>query len=145
VVKKQRLYHKAYGTFDVNVDLLTEQGVIVYEMEGYIATEQIEPYINDLVEAARTHRPIGMVADPRKMKVLNPDFQARVQSRFWPAIAALGVKKNPAIVPSSTTTQLSVNRMIATVGETITTPDGHSIQIAMLHSLPECLDWIAAN
>jgi hypothetical protein len=86
-----------------------------------------------------------MIADPRQMKVLPQEFQRAVQTRFWPAIAALGVQKNPAIVPGAAITQQSVKRMVSSVGETITTGNGHSLRIALLESLEDCLEWIAAD
>lgn len=142
---KRALYTKVYGKLRAEVYLLPKHRTIVYEMDGYIATDQVDAFIDDLLDAAKKHTPIGMVADPRSMKVLNADFQRAIQTRFWPAIAKLGVKRNPAIVPSEAVTQTSVKRMVSGMGETITIAPGQTLEIALLESLDECLEWIASG
>jgi hypothetical protein len=83
-----------------------------------------------------------MIADPRQMKVLSPEFQRCVQTRFWPEIARLGVRRNPAIVPHAAVTQTSVNRMVNMVGETVKLEDGTEMEVALLPSLEDCIEWI---
>ncbi len=139
---RKPIHTKQYGKFEVDVYHLPVHRIVVYEMEGYITTDQIDVYIDDLLTVAESKKPIGMIADPRKMKVLSPEFQKAVQDRFWPGIAKLGIKKNPGIVPSSAVTQSSVKRMVSTMGQTIKLPGGHEMQIALLDSLEDCIEWI---
>jgi hypothetical protein len=139
---KKTLYQKTYGLFQVDVYMLTKWKTIVYEMQGYIMPDMADAFVDDLVACARAHKPVAMIADPRDMRVLNKDFQKTVQTRFWPEIARLGVKKNPAIIPPDALTRGSVDRMVRTAGETITTVDGHKLEIALLASLEECLAFI---
>jgi hypothetical protein len=138
----QHVYTKHYGKFRVDVDLLTTHRILVYTMEGFIATEHIDLYVDDLIAAAQAKKPIGMIADPRKMKVLSPEFQKAVQTRFWPAIARLSVKRNPAIVPTTALTKTSVKRMVETMGQTVKLDGGAEMQIALLEDLEECIEWI---
>jgi hypothetical protein len=135
-------YVRTYGKFRVDVYSLPAHRVVVYEMDGYITTDHIDAYIDDLVAVARERRPRGMVADPKSMSVLSLDFQRAIQNRFWPSIARLGVKRNPAIIPQATVTQTSVKRMIESVGETISVGAGLELDIAVLETLDECLEWI---
>lgn len=136
------LYKKAYGKFDVEVSVLPSHRIVVYAMQGYIFVEHIDEYLKDLLEVVASTKPIGMVADPRQMKVLSPEFQRAVQTRFWPEIARLGVKRNPAIVPHAAVTRTSVNRMVTMTGEVVKLENGLQVEIALLHSLEECLEWI---
>ncbi|NUP09750.1 MAG: hypothetical protein HOW73_27200 [Polyangiaceae bacterium] len=136
------IHAKHYGKFSVDVYLLPLHRIVVYEMEGYITVDYIEQYIDDLLAVAEAKKPIGMIADPRKMKVLSPEFQKAVQDRFWPGIAKLGVKKNPGIVPPAAVAQSSVKRMVSTMGQTIKLPGGQKMEIALLESLEECIEWI---
>jgi hypothetical protein len=117
---RKDIYTRHYGKFRVDVYFLPLHRIVVYEMEGYINADQSILYIDDLLVVAESRERIGMIADPRKMKVLSPECQTSIQDRFWPAIAGLGIKKNPGIVPPSALTQSSVKRMVATMGETIT-------------------------
>ncbi|UJR84679.1 hypothetical protein [Sandaracinus amylolyticus] len=144
MVPKKSLYTKTYGKLRADVYLLPRHRTILYEMDGYVATDQVDAFIDDLLEAAKVHAPVGMVADPRNMKVLNADFQRAIQTRFWPAIAKLGVKRNPAITPAATVTQTSVKRMVSGIGETVTVGAGQTLEIAVLESLEQCLDWIGS-
>ncbi|AKF02922.1 hypothetical protein [Sandaracinus amylolyticus] len=145
MVPKKSLYTKSYGKLRADVYLLPKHRTILYELDGYIATDHVDPFIDDLLDAAKTHAPVGMIADPRNMKVLNADFQRAIQTRFWPAIAKLGVKRNPAIMPGATVTQTSVKRMVSGIGETITVGPGQTLQIAVLESLDDCLEWIGST
>lgn len=137
-------YTKQYGKFAVRVYTLTLHRIVVYEMEGYIMPEHIDAYIDDLLALAAEQKPLGMIADPRQMKVLNAEFQRAVQTRFWPGIARLGVKRNPGIVPAATVTQTSVKRLVAAVGETIELEGGEKVEIALLETLEDCVSWILA-
>jgi hypothetical protein len=139
---RQRVYDKHYGKFHVEVEWLSLHRILLYTMDGFIATENIDPYIDDLLAAAEAKRPIGMIADPRQMKVLSAEFQKAVQTRFWPRVGRLGVKRNPAIVPPAAVTKTSVKRMVATMGETVKLDGGGEMQIALLESLEECIEWI---
>lgn len=139
---KQELYRKSYGAFHVTVESLSKHRVMVYTMSGYCMPEAIDSYIDDLVECAREHRPQAMIADARQMKVLSKEFQAAVQERFWPAIAKLGVKKNPAVVPEAVLTAQSVHRMVRTAEETVSFPRGGALEIALFRALEPALDWI---
>jgi hypothetical protein len=140
---KQELYRKSYGAFQVVVESLTKHRVIVYTMSGYCMPEFIDPYIDDLVACAREHRPQAMIADARQMKVLSKEFQAAVQARFWPAIAKLGVKKNPGVVPEAALTAQSVHRMVRTAEE-MGAPRGNNLEIALFRALEPALDWIVS-
>ena len=135
-------YIKNYGKFRVEVYSLPAHRVIVYEMDGYITVEHIDAYIDDLLAVANERRPRGMVADPKSMSVLSVDFQRAVQNRFWPGIARIGVKRNPAIIPQATVTQTSVKRMVESVGEKITVGAGLELEIAVFETLDQCLEWI---
>lgn len=135
-------YAKSYGKFRVEVYSLPAHRVVVYEMDGYITADHIDPYIDDLLDVVRERRPRGMIADPKSMSVLSVDFQRAIQNRFWPSIARLGVKRNPAIIPQATVTQTSVKRMVENVGETISVGAGLELEIAVLETLDECLQWI---
>jgi hypothetical protein len=139
---RQRVYAKHYGDFHADVEWLPLHRILLYTMEGFIVTENVDPYIDDLLAAAEAKRPVGMIADPRQMKVLSAEFQKAVQTRFWPRIARLGVKRNPAIVPPAVVTKISVKRMVATMGETVKLEGGGEMQIALLASLEECIEWI---
>jgi len=139
---RKDIYTRHYGKFRVEVYLLPLHRIVVYEMEGYINAEQIDLFVDDLLAVAEARKPIGMIADPRKMKVLSPEFQRAIQDRFWPGIAKLGIKKNPGIVPPSALTQSSVKRMVATMGQTIKLAGGQEMQIALLESLEDCIEWI---
>lgn len=144
-MKRNLVYEKKYGACDVQVHHLPEHGTLLYEMSGYLSEKDVAPYIEDLLQAVREYRPRGMIADPRKMKVLNDSVQAAIQARFWPALAELGVRRNPAIVPSSVITTASVNRMVNTAGQAIPSASGNrSVEIALLVSLEDCLTWIRA-
>jgi hypothetical protein len=145
-MRRTLVYEKKYGACAVQVHHLPEHGTLVYEMSGYMSEKDIDPYLTDLLEAVREYTPRGMVADPRKMKVLNDSLQAAIQARFWPAIAELGVRRNPAIVPSSVITTGSVNRMVTTAGQSIPSVTGNrSVEVAVLPTLDDCLAWIAAR
>ncbi len=135
-------YAKEYGKFRVEVYSLPAHRVVVYEMDGYITAEHIDAYIDDLLLVARERLPRGMIADPKSMSVLSADFQQAIQNRFWPSIARLGVKRNPAIIPQATVTKTSVKRMVKGVGETISVGPGLELEIAVLESLDQCLEWI---
>lgn len=137
-------YAKNYGKFRVEVYSLPLHGVVVYEMDGYITAEHIDTYIDDLVAVADDRRPRGMIADPKSMSVLSADFQRAIQNRFWPSIARLGVRRNPAIIPATTVTQTSVKRMVEQVGEKIAVGAGLELEIAVLETLDECLEWIGS-
>lgn len=133
---------KHYGKFRVDVEWLPTHRILVYAMDGFIGVEHIDDYVDDLLAVAAEKKPVGMIADPRNMKVLSAEFQKAVQTRFWPGIAKLGVKRNPAIVPPAVVTQTSVKRMVATMGETVKLDGGGEMQIALLESLDECIEWI---
>lgn len=135
-------YIKNYGKFRVEVYSLPAHRVVVYEMEGYMTVDHIDAYMDDLLAVASERRPRGMVADPKSMSVLSVDFQRAVQNRFWPGIARLGVKRNPAIVPQATVTQTSVKRMVDGVGEKIAVGAGLELEIAVFETLDQCLEWI---
>lgn len=136
------LYEKTYGEFAVTTYLLTQHRVIVYAMSGYIMPEDVHAYLDDLLACARKERPVAMIADPRRMKVLNKDAQHAIQHRFWPEIARMGIKKNPALVPAAAITAQSVHRMVRSAGEIIDVGDGKSVEIAVFASLEDCLDFI---
>ena len=145
-MKRELVYEKKYGACVVQVHHLPDHGTLLYEMSGYLSEKDIGSYIDDLLEVVREYRPRGMVADPRKMKVLNDAAQAAIQARFWPELAELGVRRNPAIVPSSVITTGSVNRMVSAVGQTIPSARGNqSVEVAVLPTLDDCLLWIAAD
>src|SRR5688500_9483066 len=131
---RKEAYTRTYGKCRVHVFSLPMHQVMVYEMDGYIAAEHIDAYIDDLLAAAQTAKPRGMIADPTRMKVLSPELQRAIQTRFWPGIARLGVKRNPAIVPPAAVTQSSVKRMVATAGQTIQLDDGFQMEIALLET-----------
>jgi hypothetical protein len=135
-------YIKSYGKFRVEVYSLPLHKVVIYAMDGYIMAEHIDAYIDDLLAVVSERRPRAMIADPKSMRVLSADFQRAIQTRFWPAIARLGVKRNPAIIPASTVTQTSVKRMVENLGQRITVGAGLELEIAMLETLEECLEWI---
>jgi hypothetical protein len=135
-------YSRNYGKFRTEVYSLPLHRVIVYAMDGYIAAEHIDAYIDDLLAVTSERRPLGMIADPKNMNVLSPDFQRAVQTRFWPEIARLGVKRNPAIIPAATLTQTSVKRMVDNVGQKILVGAGLELEVAVLETLDECLEWI---
>jgi hypothetical protein len=137
------LYKETYGSFVNDVYQLPKHRAIVYEMEGFIMPEHVMKYVSDLLKVAERHRPRAMIADPRRIRVLNDDFQRAVQTHFWPEIARLGVSKNPAIDPSGNLARSSVNRMVSEVGTTITTDRGDTLRIAILPSLEDCLEWAA--
>jgi hypothetical protein len=139
---RKPLYEKTYGGFHVSVYTLTKHRIIVYAMSGYIMPESTNAYIDDLLACARAEKPLAMIADPRAMKVLSKEFQTAVQTRFWPELARIGVKKNPALVPEAAITAQSVNRMVRTAGETVDAGGGRTLQIAMFSSLDDCVDWI---
>lgn len=135
-------YVKSYGRFRVEVYSLPAHRVVVYEMDGYITTEHIDAYIDDLLALTGERRPRGMIADPKSMSVLSVDFQRAIQNRFWPGIARLGVKRNPAVIPQATVTQTSVKRMVDGVGEKISVGGGLELEIAVFETLDHCLEWI---
>jgi hypothetical protein len=144
-MKRALVYKKTYGDCDVSVYHLAEHAALVYEMDGYLPESEADLFIDDLLDATRKARPGVMIADPRKMKVLNEPFQAKVRLRFWPAIADLGVKRNPAIAPEGVITSKSVRRMVATAGETVHGSHGNRVEIAMFATLEECLVWASAR
>jgi hypothetical protein len=135
------LYKQTYGSFINEVYQLPKHRAIVYEMEGFIMPEHVMKYMTDLLKVAERHRPRIMIADPRRIRVLNDDLQRAVQTHFWPELARLGVSKNPAIDPTGNLARLSVNRMVKDVGTTITTARGDTLEIAVLASLEDCLEW----
>lgn len=138
------LYVKAYGDCSVRVRHLPSEGVIVYEMDGFLPASETNAYIDDLLAAVRRLRPRGLIADPRKMKTLSEAFQRAVQTRFWPALAALGVRRNPAIVPEGFLASRSVLEMVDDAP--IYAPDGieGGVEIAVFGTFDECLAWIHA-
>jgi hypothetical protein len=138
-------YVKSYGKFRVEVYSLPLHKAVIYAMEGYITAEHIDAYIDDLLAVVSERRPRAMIADPKSMSVLSTDFQRAIQTRFWPAIARLGVKRNPAIIPASTVTQTSVRRMVEHLGEKISIGAGLELEIAMLETFDECLEWIGLS
>ena len=135
-------YVKSYGKFRVEVYSLPAHRVVVYEMDGYITAEHLDAYIDDLLAVTSEQRPRGMIADPKSMSVLSVDFQRAIQNRFWPGIARLGVKRNPAIIPQATVTQTSVKRMVDGAGEKISVGAGLELEIAVFETLEQCLEWI---
>lgn len=139
---KKPLYTKAYGGFNITVYALTKHRTIVYEMSGYLMPEHAVAFVDDLLECARAERPVAMIADPRAMKVLSKELQGTVQTRFWPEVAKLGVKKNPALMPAEAITAQSVHRMVRAVGETVDVGGGRTLEIAIFSTLEDCLDWI---
>jgi hypothetical protein len=141
---RREVYEKTYGGFSVDVYLLPRHRTMVYEMEGFIMPNHTHEFLDDLLAAAKRHRPYGMIADPRRMRVLNDDFQRAVQTRFWPEIARLGVRKNPAIDPTGLITRASVRQMVKAAQEaTSAGGDAETLDIAILGSLEECLAFIA--
>lgn len=131
-----------YGSFKADVYSLSIHATVLYEMTGFLLPELATAFLDDLLQCTRAERPTAMIADPRAMKVLSKEFQTLVQQRFWPEIAALGVKKNPALVPAEAITAQSVNRMVRAVGETVDVGNGRVLEIALFSSLDECLSWI---
>lgn len=138
----KHIHTKHYGKCRVDVHLLLRHKIVVYEMEGFIAPDQVDPYVDDLLAVVAAMKPAGMIADPRKMEVLSPELQQAIQKRFWPCIARMGVKRNPAIVPSTALTRSSVRRMVANMGQTVELEGGYKLEIALLESLEECIEWV---
>jgi hypothetical protein len=139
---KKHFHTKQYGKFRIDVYNLPRHRILLYEMQGFISAEHIDAYIDDLLAAAQATRPVGMIADPRKMEVLSPELQQAIRSRGWPALARLGVKRNPAIIPPTALTRSSVRRMVSDMGQTVELEGGYRMQIALFESLEDCIEWI---
>ena len=137
---EQTIYDKTYTGFRVHCYELTAHRVLVYSMDGYIIDTRIDNYITDLLSAAQERRPVAMIADPRKMRVLSTPLQTAIQERFWPELARLGIARNPAIAPNADITSTSVRHMITSAGQIIETAHGN-VEITMLPSLEICLRW----
>lgn len=140
---KTLIYEKKYGEFNVIVSSIQAANTktIIYEMEGYILTQHITEYINDLIAAVDKHKPIIMIADALKTRVLPAEFQEQIQNRFWPEIAKRGVKKNPAVMPKSVLASISVNRMVEEVSQVIELPNGEKMEVALFGSMEDCIQW----
>lgn len=137
---ERTLYERAHPGFNMRCYELTAHRVLVYRLEGYIIDARIDTFIDDLLAAVQDRRPIGLIADPRAMRVLSAPFQAATRERFWPELARLGVRRNPAIAPNAELTSASVDQMIRSTGQRIQTPHG-VIEITMLPSLELCVRW----
>jgi hypothetical protein len=98
-------------------------------------------YFEDLLDAAYDRRPLGMIADPRHMRALSKGFQAAAVATFWPTLARLGIRRNPAIMPETRLASVSVDEMIRRAGQRISTEHGE-VEIAMLPSLELCVQWV---
>jgi hypothetical protein len=109
---RKEAYVRNYGKFRTEVYSLPLHRVIVYAMDGYIAAEHIDAYIDDLLAVTSERRPLGMM------------------------------KRNPAIIPAATLTQTSVKRMVDNVGQKILVGAGLELEVAVLETLDECLEWI---
>jgi hypothetical protein len=140
----QTIYDKTYTGCRVHVYELTDHRVLVYAMVGHLIDAHIDDYFEDLLDAAYDRRPIGMIADPRQMRALSKAFQAAAVARFWPALARLGVRRNPAIMPETVIATVSVDEMIRRAGQRISTEHGE-LEIAMLPSLELCVQWVLSG
>jgi hypothetical protein len=137
----ETVYRKFYGKFETHVYLLRND-ILVYKMTGYAQAEHVQEYLDDLIKATEICKPKALIADARLMKTLNKDFQTAVQDRFWPAIAELGITKNPAVMPVTAITQQSVKRMVRVFGERVYGRNGKELYIAVLDTLEDCVAWI---
>lgn len=137
------LGNEKYGNFEVEI-YQTEEDIIVYEMKGFIANDNISKYINDLLGYAETHKPKAMIADPRKMKVLSVEVQEAVQNNFWPKIAELGIMYNPVIMPESTLSSGSIKRMIKNT-QIVDLKNGGIMEIGTFGSMDDAVKWISSK
>ncbi len=122
-----------YSTSKVSIRLVEEQEYIEQSVKGFISSDELKTFQNELLGQCKQHKVEKILCDTRELKVVRSEDMAWMVSNIRPYLQQCGIRYFAIISPQNVFGQIAVNLF--------TESDG-SMQIRLFETKEQAVVWL---